>query len=128
MVQKTEIDAKIEITDPSQMAAFLAEEENMLRKMVETIKASGANAVFVQKGIDDLAQHFLAKEGLFAVRRVKKSDMLKLAKATGATVVTKIEELTAEELGGPLCWRSAARRDELTFITGCKNPKAVSSF
>ncbi len=126
-VQKTEIDAKIEITDPSQMAAFLAEEENMLRKMVETIKASGANAVFVQKGIDDLAQHFLGKEGIFAVRRVKKSDMMKLAKATGATVVTKIEELTADELGSAsnLEVRKLGE-DELTFITGCKNPKAVS--
>jgi len=126
-VQKTEIDAKIEITDPSQMAAFLAEEENMLRKMVETIKASGANVVFVQKGIDDLAQHFLAKEGIFAVRRVKKSDMEKLAKATGSTVVTKIEELTADELGtARLLEVRKLGEDELTFITGCQNPKAVS--
>ena len=98
-VQKTEIDAKIEITDPSQMQAFLDEEENMLRKMVKTIKDSGANVVFCQKGIDDLAQHFLSKEGIFAVRRVKKSDMEKLAKATGANVVTKIDELGADELG-----------------------------
>ena len=126
-VQKTGIDAKIEITDPSQMAAFLAEEENMLRKMVETIKASGANVVFVQKGIDDLAQHFLAKEGIFAVRRVKKSDMEKLAKATGSTVVTKIEELTADELGtARLLEVRKLGEDELTFITGCQNPKAVS--
>jgi thermosome len=126
-VQKTEIDAKIEITDPSQMQAFLAEEENMLRKMVANIKASGANAVFCQKGIDDLAQHFLAKEKVFAVRRVKKSDMDKLAKATGATVVTKIEELSKDELG---CADSIEVRqlgeDEMTFVTGCKNPKAVS--
>jgi thermosome len=126
-VQKTEIDAKIEITDPTQMQAFLDEEENMLRKMVATIKAAGANAVFCQKGIDDLAQHFLAKEKIFAVRRVKKSDMEKLAKATGATVVTKIEELSAEELG---CAAQIEVRqlgeDEMTFVTGCKNPKAVS--
>ncbi len=126
-VQKTEIDAKIEITDPSQMAAFLAEEENMLRKMVANIKASGANVVFVQKGIDDLAQHFLSKEGIFAVRRVKKSDMDKLAKATGSTVVTKLEELTADELGcASMVEVRKVGEDELTFITGCKNPKAVS--
>ncbi len=126
-VQKTEIDAKIEITDPSQMQAFLDEEENMLRSMVDKIKASGANAVFCQKGIDDLAQHFLAKEKIFAVRRVKKSDIAKLAKATGATVMTKVEELEAEDLG---CASSLEVRkiqeDELTFVTGCKNPKAVS--
>jgi thermosome len=126
-VQKTEIDAKIEITDPTQMQAFLDEEENMLRKMVATIKASGANTVFCQKGIDDLAQHFLAKEKIFAVRRVKKSDMEKLAKATGATVVTKIEELSAEELGSAaLIEVRQLGEDEMTFVTGCKNPKAVS--
>ncbi len=126
-VQKTEIDAKIEITDPTQMQAFLDEEENMLRKMVATIKATGANAVFCQKGIDDLAQHFLAKEKIFAVRRVKKSDMEKLAKATGATVVSKIEELSAEELGcAALIEVRQLGEDEMTFVTGCKNPKAVS--
>ena len=126
-VQKTEIDAKIEITDPTQMQAFLDEEENMLRKMVATIKAAGANAVFCQKGIDDLAQHFLAKEKIFAVRRVKKSDMEKLAKATGATVVTKIEELSAEELGtAAMIEVRQLGEDEMTFVTGCKNPKAVS--
>jgi thermosome len=126
-VQKTEIDAKIEITDPTQMQAFLDEEENMLRKMVATIKASGANAVFCQKGIDDLAQHFLAKEKIFAVRRVKKSDMEKLAKATGATVVTKIEELSSDELGAAaLIEVRQLGEEEMTFVTGCKNPKAVS--
>jgi len=126
-VQKTEIDAKIEITDPSQMAAFLAEEENMLRKMVATIKESGANVVFVQKGIDDLAQHFLSKEKICALRRVKKSDMEKLAKATGATVVTKLEELSADELGcAALVEVRKIGEDEMTFVTGCKNPKAVS--
>ena len=126
-VQKTEIDAKIEITDPSQMQAFLAEEENMLRKMVAHVKDSGANVVFCQKGIDDLAQHFLSKEKIFAVRRVKKSDMDKLAKATGATVVTKIEELEADELGcASLIEVRKLGDDDMTFITGCKNPKAVS--
>ncbi len=126
-VQKTEIDAKIEITDPSQMQAFLAEEENMLRKMVANVKDSGANVVFCQKGIDDLAQHFLAKEKIFAVRRVKKSDMDKLAKATGATVVTKIEELEADELGcASMIEVRQLGEEEMTFVTGCKNPKAVS--
>jgi archaeal chaperonin len=126
-VQKTEIDAKIEITDPSQMQAFLDEEENMLRKMVAIIKESGANAVFCQKGVDDLAQHFLAKEKIFAVRRVKKSDMEKLAKATGATVVSKIEELSAEELGSAAMIEvRQLGEDEMSFVTGCKNPKAVS--
>ncbi|HRU11807.1 MAG TPA: thermosome subunit beta, partial [Methanomassiliicoccales archaeon] len=126
-IKKTEIDAKIEITDPTQMHAFLDEEENMLRKMVATIKASGANAVFCQKGIDDLAQHFLAKEKIFAVRRVKKSDMEKLAKATGATVVTKIEELSSDELGAAaLIEVRQLGEEEMTFVTGCKNPKAVS--
>src|SRR5436309_15272959 len=90
-VKKTEIDAKIEITDPSQLQAFLSEEENMLRRMVETVKKSGANVVFAQKGIDDLPQHFLAKEGIYAVRRVKKSDMEKIAKATGGQVGSKVE-------------------------------------
>src|SRR5437879_1121559 len=88
-VKKTEIDAKIEITDPSQLQAFLSEEENMLRRMVETVRKSGANVVFAQKGIDDLPQHFLAKEGIYAVRRVKKSDMEKLSKATGGKVVPR---------------------------------------
>jgi archaeal chaperonin len=126
-VQKTEIDAKIEITDPSQMQAFLDEEENMLRKMVAIIKESGANAVFCQKGVDDLAQHFLAKEKIYAVRRVKKSDMEKLAKATGATVVSKIEELSAEELGSAAMIEvRQLGEDEMSFVTGCKNPKAVS--
>lgn len=126
-VQKTEIDAKIEITDPSQMQAFLNEEENMLRKMVDKIKSSGANVVFCQKGIDDLAQHFLAKDNIYSVRRVKKSDMDKLAKATGANVVTKIEELSSDELGcAALVEVRKIQEDEMTFVTGCKNPKAVS--
>ena len=89
-VKKTEIDAKIEITDPSQLQAFLSEEENLLRRMVDQVKKSGATVLFCQKGIDDLVQHFLAKEGIYAVRRVKKSDMEKLAKASGGRIVTKL--------------------------------------
>lgn len=126
-VQKTEVDAKIEITDPSQMHAFLEEEENMLRKMVKAIKEAGANAVFCQKGIDDLAQHFLAKEKIMSLRRVKKSDMEKVAKATGGVIITKIEELTADELGSAASIEVRAMgEDDMTFVTGCKNPKAIS--
>ena len=126
-VQKTEVDAKIEITDPSQMQAFLAEEENMLRNMVKAIKNAGANAVFCQKGIDDLAQHFLAKEKIMSLRRVKKSDIEKVAKATGAVVITKIEELTSDELGSAAMIEVRQMgEDDMTFVTGCKNPKAVS--
>ncbi len=126
-IKKTETDAKIEITDPMQMQAFLDEEEKYLRKMVENIKASGANAVFCQKGIDDLVQHFLAKEKIFAARRVKKSDMEKLAKATGAQLITKVDELVAEDLGkAALLEVKKIQDEEMTFVTGCKNPKALS--
>jgi thermosome len=126
-VKKTEIDAKIEITDPSQLHAFLDEEENMLKGMVETVKASGANVLFCQKGIDDLAQHYLAKAGVYAVRRVKKSDMEKLAKATGANLVTKLDDLSANDLGiAALVEEKKIADDRMTFVTGCKNPKAVS--
>jgi len=126
-VKKTEIDAKIEITDPSQLQAFLLEEEKMLRRMVDRIKDSGANVVFCQKGIDDLAQHFLAKEGIYTVRRAKKSDMEKLSKATGATMVTKLDDLKKADLGtAKLVEEKKIGGDEMTFVTGCKNPKAVS--
>lgn len=126
-VKKTEIDAKIEITDPSQLHAFLDEEENMLKKMVETVKKSGANVLFCQKGIDDLAQHYLSKAGVYAVRRVKKSDMEKLAKATGANLVTKLDDLKADDLGvANMVEEKKIADDKMTFVTGCKNPKAVS--
>ncbi|QLH75703.1 MAG: TCP-1/cpn60 chaperonin family protein [Methanomassiliicoccales archaeon] len=126
-IKKTEVDAKIEISDPMQMQAFLDEEERMLKGMVEKIKKSGANAVFCQKGIDDLVQHFLAKEKIYAVRRVKKSDMEKLAKATGGQIVTKLDELGPEDLGSAgLIEVKKIQDEEMTFVTGCKNPKAVS--
>ena len=126
-VKKTEIDAKIEITDPTQLQAFLDEEESMLKRMVETVRKSGAKVIFCQKGIDDLAQHYLAKEGIYAVRRVKKSDMEKLAKATGGKVVTKLDELSKDDLGyAKLVYEKKIGEDEMTFVTGCKNPKAVS--
>jgi thermosome len=126
-IKKTEIDAKIEITDPSQMAAFLQEEERMLKGMVEKVKKSGANVVFCQKGIDDLVQHFLAKEQIYAGRRVKKSDMEKLSKATGAIVVTKLDELEPADLGyAELVEVRKIQEEEMTFVIGCKNPKAIS--
>jgi thermosome len=126
-IKKTEIDAKIEITDPTQMHAFLDEEERMLRQMVEKIKKVGANVVFCQKGIDDLVQHFLAKEGIYAGRRVKKGDMEKLSKATGATIISKINELDEADLGkADLVEVRKIQEEEMTFVTGCKNPKAMS--
>jgi thermosome len=126
-IKKTEIDAKIEITDPSQMQAFLDEEERMLKDMVTRIKKSGANVVFCQKGIDDLIQHFLAKEEIYAARRVKKSDMEKLAKATGAAVITKLDEFETDDLGhADLVEVRKIQEEEMTFVTGCKNAKAVS--
>ena len=97
--KKTEVDAEINITSPDQLQAFLDEEERMIRSIVEKIVASGANVLFCQKGIDDIAQHYLAKAGVFALRRVKKSDMEKLARATGASLVSSIDAITAEELG-----------------------------
>ena len=98
-VRKTEVDAKIQITDPSQLNKFLEEEENMLRGMVDKVKNAGATVLVCQKGIDDLAQHYLSKAGVYAVRRAKKSDMAKLAKATGGRVVTNLDDLEADDLG-----------------------------
>ena len=126
-VKKTEVDAKIQITDPNQLAAFLEEEQGYIRGLVETICATGANVVICQKGIDDLAQHYLAKAGVFAIRRAKKSDMEALAKATGGRVVTNIDDLSEADLG------NAARVEErkigesdMTFLTGCPEAKSVS--
>jgi len=126
-VKKTEVDAKIEIRDPTQLQAFLDEEESMLKKMAEKVKNSGANVLICEKGIDDLAQHFLAKEGIYAVRRAKKSDMEKLAKATGATIVASLDELSAKDLGNAgTVEEKKFGDDKMTFVTDCKNPKAVS--
>jgi len=126
-VKKTEIDAKIEITDPSQLNAFLMEEESMLRKMVEKIKSVGATVVFCQKGIDDLAQHYLAKEGIYAARRVKKSDMEKLSASTGANIINKLDELDKSDLGyADLVEVKKVQDEEMTFITGLKNTRSVS--
>jgi thermosome len=126
-IKGTETDAKIQITEPSQLQAFITQEENLLKGMVETIAKTGANVVFCQKGIDDLAQHYLAKSGIFAVRRVKKSDMDKLGKATGAAVVTNLKDLSQKDLGyAKIIEEKKISGDEMTFISGCKNPKAVS--
>ena len=126
-IKKTEISAEIRITDPAKMKAFLDEEARMLKEMVEKIKSVGANVVFCQKGIDDLAQHYLAKAGILAVRRVKMSDMEKLAKATGGRVVTSLEDLTPQDLGeAALVEERKIEEDKWVFVEGCKNPKAVT--
>jgi len=126
-VKKTETDAKINITSPDQLYAFLEQEEKMLQEMVEQVAATGANVVFCQKGIDDLAQHYLAKAGVLAVRRVKKSDMEKLAKATGAKIVTNVRDLTSEDLGyAELVEERKVAGENMIFVEGCKNPKAVT--
>ena len=126
-IEKTEMSAEIRISDPQQMQMFLDEENNMLRAMVEKIKTSGANVLLCQKGIDDIAQHYLAKEGILAVRRVKESDMTKLAKASGARLVNNIDDLTSKDLGSAdLVEERKVETDKWVFIEGCKNPKAVT--
>ena len=126
-IEKTEVDAKIEITSPDQLQAFLDQEEVMLKGMVENIVKTGANVVFAQKGIDDLAQHFLAKAGIYTVRRVKKSDMEKLARATSGRIVTSIHELTKDDLGkAGLVEERKIGDDKMTFVEECTNPKSVS--
>jgi thermosome len=126
-VKKTEVDARIQINDPTQLQAFLDEEEGMLKKMVEKIQKSGANVLICQKGIDDIAQHFLARHGIYSVRRAKKSDMEKLAKATGANVIGNLDSLTSKDLGhAGIVEEKKIGDDKMTFVIECKNPKAVS--
>ncbi|AIJ05803.1 thermosome [Methanocaldococcus bathoardescens] len=126
-VKETETDAEIRITDPAKLMEFIEQEEKMIKDMVEKIAATGANVVFCQKGIDDLAQHYLAKKGILAVRRVKKSDMEKLAKATGARIVTNIDDLTPEDLGeAGLVEERKVAGDAMIFVEQCKHPKAVT--
>jgi len=126
-IEKTEFGSEIEIKSPGQLQAFLDQEELMLKKMVDEIVNAGANVVFCQKGIDDLAQHFLAKAGVYAARRVKKSDMEKLARATGGRVVTSVHDITAEDLGrAGLVEERKIAGDEMTFVLECDNPKSVS--
>jgi len=126
-VKKTEVDARIQIQDPTQLQAFLDEEESMIKKMVEKVKKSGANVLVCQKGVDDIAQHFLAKEGIYTVRRAKKSDMEKIAKATGAKIAANLDGLTSADLGkAGIVEERKIGDDKMTFITDAKNPKAVS--
>ncbi|MEM4248097.1 MAG: thermosome subunit beta [Candidatus Nanoarchaeia archaeon] len=126
-IKETETEAKIQITDPQQLHSFLATEEKMLRDMVDKVVASGANVVVCQKGIDDLAQHFLAKKGIYAVRRVKQSDITALAKATGARIISNIDDLKPTDLGfAGLVEERKIHKENFTFIEQCKNPKAVS--
>ncbi len=126
-VEKTEYSAEIRIRDPAQVKAFLDQETKMLQEMVDKIKSAGANVVVCQKGIDDMAQYFMAKEGILAVRRAKESDMEKLARATGGRIVTNLDDLTPEKLGyASLVEERKVGDDKLVFIRGCRNPKSVS--
>ena len=126
-IEKTEFDAKINIENPEQMKSFLDEEEKMLKDMVEKIAKTGANVVLCEKGIDDVAQHYLAKKGILAVRRVKQSDMEKLVKATGARIVSNPDDLTPKDLGkARLVEERKVADDKMTFVEGSKNPKAVT--
>jgi archaeal chaperonin len=126
-IEKTEMSAEIRISDPQQMQMFLEEENRMLKSMVEKIKAANANVVLCQKGIDDIAQHYLAKAGILTVRRVKESDMTKMARATGARIVNNLDDLTAKDLGAAeLVEERKVETDKWVFIEGCKNPKAVT--
>ena len=128
-IEKTETDARIEITSPEQMQAFLQQEEKMLKDMVEKIGKSKANVVFTQKGIDDVAQHFLAKAGIIAVRRVKKSDMEKLARATEAKIVTSLDDLKADDLGlAGMVEERKISGEHMVFVEKCKDPKSVTIF
>jgi thermosome len=126
-VKKTEVDAKIQITDPNQLSKFLEEEENYIRGLVEKIKNSGANVLICQKGIDELAQHYMAKSGIFAIRRAKKSDMEALSKATSGKIVTNLDDLTPEDLGNAeRVEEKKIGESEMTFIIGCPEAKSVS--
>jgi len=126
-VKKTEFDAKINIENPEQMEAFLHQEENMLKTMVNKIAEKGANVLVCQKGIDDVAQHFLARKGILAVKQAKESDMEKLAKATGAKVVDTLEDMTKRDLGhAGLVEERKIGDDKMTFIEECKDPRSVA--
>lgn len=126
-IEKTEFDAKININSPDQMKMFLEEENRMLKSMVDKITEAGANVLICQKGIDDIAQHYLAKAGILGVRRVKESDMYKLSRATGARIVNNIDELSASDLGAArLAEERKVETDKWVFVEDCKNPRSVS--
>ena len=125
--EKPELDAKINIENPAQIEAFLKQEEVMLKGMVDKVLSSGANVVICQKGIDDMAQHFMARKGVVAIRRAKKSDMEKLARATGGKIISSIDALTASDLGeAAVVEERKTGEDKMTYIEGCKNPKSVT--
>ena len=126
-IKSTETEAKIQISNPSQMQAFIEQEEKMIKDMTAKVVKSGANVVFCQKGIDDLAQHFLAKAGVYAARRISKSDMEKLSRATGGRVVSSLEDLEDGNLGkAGIVEEIRVGDEEMTFVRDCKNPKAVT--
>jgi thermosome len=126
-IEKTEFDAKINIESPEQIEAFLKQEEDMMRQMADRLVAAGANVVLCQKGVDDMVQHFMARKQILAIRRIKKSDMEKLAKATGGKIVTNLDAITASDLGyADLVEERKVGEDKMTFIEGCKHPKAVT--
>ena len=126
-ISKTETDAKINISNPQQLKSFLDEENRMLKTMVDKVIGSGANVVLCQKGLDDMAQHYLAKAGIIAVRRIKESDLTKLAKATGARIVTNLDDLFEKDLGvAELVEERKIEEDKWVFVEGCKHPKSVT--
>ena len=126
-IEKTEFDAKINISSPDQMKMFLEEENKMLMTMVDKITKSGANVVICQKGIDDIAQHYMAKANILAVRRVKESDMTKLSRATGARIVSNLDDLSSKDLGlADLVEERKVETDKWVFVEGCRHPKSVT--
>ena len=126
-ISKPETDAKINITNPQQLKAFLDEEHRMLKNMVDQVIGSGANVVLCQKGIDDMAQHYLAKAGVLAIRRIKESDLTKLAKATDARIVTNLDDLFEKDLGSAeIVEERKIEEDRWVFVEGCKHPKSVT--
>ena len=126
-VEKTEMSAEIRISDPTQMQQFLEEENRMLKSMVDKIHSIGANVLICQKGIDDISQHYLSKHGITAVRRVKESDMTKLAKATGGRISTNLDDISADDLGSAeIVQQKKVESDKWVFIEGCKNPRSVT--
>jgi len=126
-VEKTEMSAEIRISDPTQMQQFLEEENKMLKSMVDKIHSIGANVLICQKGIDDIAQHYLSKHGILSVRRVKESDMTKLAKATGARITTNLDDISTNDLGSAeIAQQKKVESDKWVFIEGCKNPRSVT--
>lgn len=126
-IKNPEIETKVSISSPEQLQSFISQEEQFLKEMVRKIILSQANVIFCQKGIDDLAQYYLAKEGIYACRRIAKSDMEKLAKATGAKIMSNLNELTPEQLGMAEIVEERKHGDEsFTYVTGCRNPKSLT--